>query len=183
MFFTVPIHDVTINFTANHSLRHNVSYVQNMTDSEPRKSTTRWHNLRTDLNASYSDRYWVMDGGVGYSLDKSKSDYTANGTNGQEFRTHASSFGLEVSTSCTYTRHFGYEMASANKSECIWDLEMEYRFLKSKRATVGLNWRDILNSNKGFSASMSDTFWSENRTFGNTSMFIISFSYRFDGFN
>jgi len=73
-------------------------------------------------------------------------------------------------------------MAAANKTECIWDIEAEYRFLKAKRATLGLSWRDILNSNKGFSASMSDTFWNESRTFGNTSMFIISFSYRFNGF-
>lgn len=187
LFFTIPIHDVTLNLTANHSLRHNVSYVQNMTDPEPRKSVTKWHNLRTDIGASYSDRYWVLEGGMGYSLDKSRNDYTSGGTHGQEFRSRASvaytaPFGLELNTRCNLTRHFGYEMASANKTECIWDIEAEYRFLKAKRATLGLSWRDILNSNKGFSASMSDTFWSENRTFGNTSMFVIRFSYRFNGF-
>ncbi len=55
-------------------------------------------------------------------------------------------------------------------------------FMKEKRATLAINWRDILNSEKGFTASMTDTFWSENRTFGNTSMFVISFNYRFNGF-
>lgn len=188
MFFTIPIHDVTLNLTANHSLRHNVSFVQNTADPEPVKSATWWNNLNTNLSVSYSDRFWVLEGGMGYNLDKSKSDYiNGGGTNGNQLRANASvsytaPFGLELNTRCNLTRHFGYEMASANKTECIWDIEAEYRFLKAKRATLGLSWRDILNSNKGFSASMSDTFWNESRTFGNTSMFVISFSYRLNGF-
>lgn len=187
LFFTVPIHDVTITLNGNHTLRHNVSYVQNITDNEPIKSATWYHNLSTNLDASYSDRFWVLRGGAGYNLDKSKSDYMANGTKGHLVRANAevqysAPFGLELSTEFTFNRHFGYEMASANKSECIWNLTAEYRFLKAKRGTLGLNWSDILNSDKGFSASMSDTFWNESRAYGNTSMFVISFSYRFNGF-
>lgn len=187
MFFTVPVHDVTINLTANHTLRHNVSYVQNMTDSEPVKSVTWGQTLSTNLQSNYSNRFWVLSANMGYNLDKSKNDYMSTGTVGHMISggatiEYTAPFGLELNTDINYTRHFGYEMASANKSECVWNIMGEYRFLKGRRGTISLNWRDILNSNKGFSASMSDTFWNESRTFGNTSMFIISFSYRFNGF-
>ena len=47
---------------------------------------------------------------------------------------------------------------------------------------LSLTWRDILRSHKGFSASVSGTNWNESRTYSDTSMFVIGFSYRFNDF-
>jgi hypothetical protein len=129
-----------------------------------------------------------MRGGVGYSLNHSKSDYLTNSTKGQSINANASinydaPFGLELGIDCNFNKPFGYEMASANKTECLLGLSAEYHFLKRRLATVGINWRDILNSYNGFDATMNGTMWNESRTYGDTSMFVISFSYRLNAFD
>ncbi len=134
LFFTQSIHDLVLIFTANHSMRHNVSYVQNTTDYEPIKSVTWQHNLNTNIEANYSNLHWIMRGGVGYNLNKSRNDYMSTGTAGHLLQANAaveytSAFGLELSTECNYNRHFGYEMASANKSETVWNFAAGYRFM------------------------------------------------------
>ncbi|MBR6370227.1 MAG: outer membrane beta-barrel protein, partial [Bacteroidaceae bacterium] len=116
-----------------------------------------------------------------------KSDYMETSNGGKRITASAdisyqSSFGLGASTRINYNRPFGYEMESANRSECLWSISANYSFLKERQATFSLTWRDILKSYSGFSASASGTNWSESRTFGDTSMFVISFSYRFNDF-
>lgn len=187
IFLTKPIHDVTLSFTANHSYRHNVSFVQSTTDMTVQKSATKWHNASCDMSVSYGDKYWIINGNVGYSLDYSKSDYLSSATKGHTITADAdisyqAPFGLALGTSCSLNKPFGYEMASANKTECIWSLTAEYKFLKKKLASIRLNWRDILNSYNGFHASMSSTTWNESRNYGDSSMFVISFSYRMNDF-
>ena len=187
VFFTIPIHDLTLSVNANHSFNHNVAYVQSTTDASAQKSVTRWHKLSTQLGASYGNKYWTLRGNAGYSFDHSQSDYLTTATVGHELTasadiTYEAPFGLEVGTSCNLRKPFGYEMAAANKAECIWGLTAEYKFLKNDMASIRLNWRDILNSYNGFNASMSSTSWNESRTYGDTSMFVISFSYRMNGF-
>ncbi len=73
-------------------------------------------------------------------------------------------------------------MAEANRAECLWNISLEYSFLKQRQAEVRLTWRDILNQYNGFSATVSGTNWNESRTYGDTSMFVITFSYRLNDF-
>ena len=120
-------------------------------------------------------------------MDNSKSDYLDKSSGGKRFNaglelSYQSSIGLGASTTCNYTRPFGYEMESANRPECLWSISADYSFLKERQATLSFTWRDILKSYSGFSANSSGTNWSESRTFGDTSMFVISFSYRFNDF-
>ena len=187
LFLTYPFQDLSVNFTANHSLRHNVAYVQSFTDAEANKSATDYHQVSLGLEGAYSDQFWMIRGDVGYTMDHSKSDYLDNASGGKRFNASAelsyqSSIGLGASTRCSYNHPFGYEMEAANRPECLWSISAEWSFLKSRQATLSLTWRDILKSYNGFSASVSGTSWNESRTFGDTSMFVISFSYRFNNF-
>ncbi len=188
LFFTTTLRDVTVSMTANHTYNHNVSYVQSTTDESAQKSVTKCHNVSTGLSAGYGNKSWLMSTEANYSLNHSKSDYLSDATVGHEVNvtaniTYQSSFGLEVGTTCRLRKPFGYGMKAANKAECIWGLTAEYRFLKNKTATLRLDWRDILNSYNGFQASMSSTSWNESRTYGDTSMFVITFSYKLNDFN
>ena len=187
LFLTYPFQDLSVNFTANHSLRHNVAYVQSFTDASAQKSATDYHQVSLNLEGAYSDQFWVIRGDLGYTMDHSKSDYLDNASGGKRFNASAelsyqSSIGLGASTRCSYNHPFGYEMESANRPECLWSISAEWSFLKSRQATLSLTWRDILKSYNGFYASVSGTSWNESRTFGDTSMFVISFSYRFNSF-
>ena len=187
LFLTYPFRDLSLSFSANHSLRHNVAYVQTYTDSEPGKSATDWNQLSFNLTGGYSNSSWMIQAETGYSVDRSKSDYLDKSNGGKRFNasadiTYTTKFGLGASTSCNYNKPFGYEMAEANRAECLWNISMEYGFLKNRQAEVRVTWRDILKQYNGFSASVSGTSWNESRTFGDTSMFVITFSYRFNDF-
>ena len=121
-------------------------------------------------------------------MNHSKSDYLTKATKGQSINagadiTYEAPFGLELNVDCTFSKPFGYEMAAANKTECLLGLRAEYHFLKKRMATVGIHWRDILNSYNGFNATMDGTTWNESRTYGDTSMFVLSFRYRFNAFD
>ena len=188
VYFTIPIHDFTLSLNATHSFNHGVSYVQNLTDSEARKSATKHHNFDASISGSYGNKYWMMQGNVGYTMNHSKSDYLTKATKGQSINagadiTYEAPFGLELNVDCTFSKPFGYEMAAANKTECLLGLRAEYHFLKKRLATVGIHWRDILNSYNGFNATMDGTTWNESRTYGDTSMFVLSFRYRFNAFD
>ena len=187
VFLTYPFHDFSLSFTANHTFRHNVAYVQTYTDNDIMKSATDWNQLGFNLSGGFSDRFWIIRTETGYSIDRSKSDYLEKSNGGRRFTasgdiSYQTSFGLGASTSCNYNRPFGYEMAEANRAECLWNISLEYSFLKQRQAEVRLTWRDILNQYNGFSASVSGTSWHESRTYGDTSMFVITFRYRFNNF-
>ena len=187
LFLTYPFQDLSVNFTANHSLHHNVAFVQSFTDASVNKSATDYHQTSLNMEGAYSDQFWMIQGNVGYTMDRSKSDYLDKASGGKRFNagvelSYQSSIGLGASTRCSYNRPFGYEMESANRPECLWNISAEWSFLKSRQAMLSLTWRDILKQYNGFSASVSGTSWNESRTFGDTSMFIISFSYRFNDF-
>jgi hypothetical protein len=129
----------------------------------------------------------MISGNVGYDMDRSKSDYLDRSNGGKRVTagaevTYQSSFGLGASTSCRYNHPFGYEMEAANRAECLWNISANYSFLKERQARISLTWRDILKSYNGFSASVTGTSWNESRTFCDTSMFVIAFSYRFNRF-
>jgi len=188
VYFTIPIHDFTLSINTTHSFNHGASFVQNTTDNEARKSITKYHNFDTGISGSYGNKYWMMQGRVGYSMNHSKSDYLTTATKGKAINASAdisyeAPFGLELGLECDFNKPFGYEMAAANKTECLLGLKAEYHFLKRKLATVGVDWRDILNSYNGFNATMDGTMWNESRTYGDTSMFVISFRYRFNAFD
>ena len=156
-------------------------------DASVNKSATDYHQTSLNMEGAYSDQFWMIQGNVGYTMDRSKSDYLDKASGGKRFNagvelSYQSSIGLGASTRCSYNRPFGYEMESANRPECLWNISAEWSFLKSRQATLSLTWRDILKQYNGFSASVSGTNWNESRTFGDTSMFIISFNYRFNDF-
>jgi hypothetical protein len=120
-------------------------------------------------------------------MDHSKSDYLDKASGGKRLSaglqlSYQSPIGLGASTQCSYNRPFGYEMKEANRPECMWNVSAMWSFLKSRQATLSVTWRDILKQYNGFSASVSGTSWNESRTFGDTSMFVIAFSYRFNNF-
>ena len=188
LFLTYPFRDLSLSFTANHSFRHNVAYVQTYTDTEPGKSATDYHQLSFHLSSGYSDRSWMLQAETAYSIDRSKSDYLDKSNGGRRLTasgnvSYQTPFGLGASTTCTFNKPFGYEMAEANRAECLWNISLEYSFLKNRQAEIRATWRDILKSYNGFQASVSGTSWNESRSFGDTSMIVITFSYRFNNFN
>lgn len=188
LYLTYPFSDISAGLTVSHSLNHNVSYVQSYTDASPQTSATDWHQTDFRLSGAYSDASWMVETGAAFSMDRSRSDYLSTSDGGKRISaeisvTYETEFGLGIGSDCSYERPFGYKMESANRTECIWNATASYRFLKQKQAVLSVQWRDILNSCNGFSASMNGTSWNESRLYGETSLFLITFSYRLSQFD
>ncbi len=191
LFLTKLFGQLSVNAIATHTYNNTVGYVQNMASGntstvDATLSTTRWNNYNFIIISGYTDAHWIAGIMANYNIDHRKNQYTATSTNGQSVNArlelrHEMDLGLSLGTNFTYQRHFGYELASANRTDYIWNATVAYRFLKRK-ATLSLEWNDILDQQRGFSASMSDTQWSETRTLGKTSYLLLSFAYRFSMF-
>ena len=188
LFFTHTFHDIIVTTSARYNYSHNMSYVQTAGSGDPMKSASQNHTFTYMLGANYSDVHWIARIENQYVMNYQKSGYVAEATKGNTLRSNLdleynTSFGLQAISNFALDKRFGYKMASTNQTKCTWNIGLEYKFLKEKRAVLSVWWNDILNDEDGFSANMSATGWSESRGYGDTSYFRISFSYRFKDFH
>lgn len=188
VFVTKPVGDVTIAALANYNYNHSVSYVQDYGNAAPVKSASNWQRLDGSVFATFSNKSLVTIVRANYSMDYNKSDYLANATKGQQAGGSLNveyslpiKLNVKVKSDFNYNRKFGFELASANRSEYVWNASAEYKFLSIITASV--EWRDILKSQQGFNASMSGTGWSESQQYGNTSMVLMRLAVKLNGFN
>lgn len=183
IFITKAIGDVSLIATTNYAYTNSVSYVQNLGDLDPVKSATKWQRVDAALYGTYSNKNLIAMGAFTYSIDHNKSDYVQTATKGQQAGANIGfeyklpiKFNVKIKSELKYTRRFGYELESANRSEYLWNSSIEYRFLDF--LTASLEWRDILKSQRGFNATMSATGWSETQQYGNTSMVILRLAFK-----
>lgn len=183
LFITKGIGDVSLIGTLNYSYNHGVSFVQNYGQADPMKSASKWQRVDALLYATYTNKNLILIGSASYSRDHNKSDYVETATKGQQAGANVGleyTLPLKLNIKCKsdlkYTRRFGYELESANRSEYLWNASVEYRFLDF--VTASLEWRDILKSQRGFNATMSSTGWSETQQYGNTSMVVFKLAVK-----
>lgn len=187
IFLTKAFGDVTVAALTNYAYSHSVGYVQNVGDAHPVRSASNWQRIDASSFATYSNKALMLIARVNYSIDHSKSDYLSTATKGQQAGgsvnmeyTLPLKLNIKLKSDFNYNRKFGYELASANRSEYIWNASTEYKFLDI--VTASLEWRDILNSQRGFNASMSATGWSETQQYGNTSMVVLRLAVKLNHF-
>lgn len=186
VFVTKPVGDVTLAALGNYTYNHSVSYVQDATAALPVKSPSNWKRVDASVYATYSNNSLMMILRGNYSLDCNKNEYFATATKGQlagatlnlEY-TLPLKVNIKLKTDFNFNSKFGYELASANRNEYIWNASAEYKFLGI--VTASLEWRDILRSQRGFTASMTGTGWSENQQYGKTSMVLLRVSVKLNG--
>lgn len=104
-------------------------------------------------------------------------DYAVSG----EFRAFMFA-GMEVNTSFACRWRRGYNFASANMNECIWNAGIRYKFLKEKTASIRLEGFDLLKQKKNISYTSSAIENSETRIRCISRYVLFTFSYRFNAF-
>lgn len=187
VFVTKAIGDVTVAGLANYAYNHSVSYVQESSQLSPVKSASDWQHVETQAFATYSNKSVMLIVRANYAVDHNKNGYTTVATNGKQAGgsmnveyTLPLKVNVKLKSDINYTRMFGYELESANRGECIWNASAEYKFLNI--VTASLEWRDILHSQRGFTASMMPTGWSEQQRYGNTSLLLLRLAVKMNGF-
>lgn len=178
LFLTRQFGEVTLATIGSYTRSHTLSYVQDFGSSEAVRSATDWQRADATLMGTYGNKYLTLIAQGKYTLDHNRSDYIATATRGQQAMASLNveytlplKVTIKLKSDFNYSRRFGYELASANRSEYLWNASLEYRFLGI--VTAALEWRDILKSRRGFNASTSSTGWSETQQYGNTSMVLL----------
>lgn len=196
----------TVGSFSNVSFNNMASYFSNASSSEEAQSMIRvdnfqhfledFRNLKAEKNitkntslserlnfAFRTDLFDVgINGSIQYSNVTNKLQPKSNA------RTYNYSYGINgnlnlpwsmsISTDLTNSSRRGYNDASYNTNELLWNVQVSQRFLKGKAATLTLQIYDILRQQTNFSRSVIGTGWSDTEYNAINSYAMLKFSYR-----
>ena len=198
------------NFNTNASMgySHNVGYMSSNSDGSNwgniyrpdgsvnmdyifstialQKSTTKNTNVNEWMRINYrNDLLEVgVNGNVNYSHARNNVQKSANLDSwwfsyGGYFQINTP-WGTALSTDLSEQSRRGYEDASMNTNELIWNMQLSQSFLKDRAATVSLQWFDILRERSTISRNISA--YSRDNTWTNTinSYVMVHLIYRLD---
>ena len=87
-------------------------------------------------------------------------------------------WGMALSTDISEQCRRGYEDASMNTNELIWNAQLSQSFLKGRTATISVQWYDILRERSNISRNISATMRTNTWTNAINSYVMVHFIYR-----
>ena len=151
---------------------------------QTQKSTTRTWNLGERLNLNF--RNDLLDLGVNGNINyqHARNDIQENAN----LDTYTFSYGasaiinmpwnMSLSTDLTEESRRGYNDASMNTNELIWNAQLSQSFLKGNAATVSVQWFDILRQRSNISRTLSALERRDTWTNAINSYVMVHFIYR-----
>ena len=170
-------------------LRYNnyVSYVaQQQADAE--KNTTRSYNFYERLTLGYRNDWLelTLDGQVNYQHSRNELQPSANLNTwqinyGGQFLVRLP-LGFEVSSNLHERSRRGYNDASMNTNELIWNGQVSKTFLRSKSLIVALNFYDLLGQQSNYERWVNATGRSDTQYNSVNSYAMLHIRYRLNMF-
>lgn len=151
---------------------------------QTQKSITRTWNLGERLNLNF--RNDLLDLGVNGNINyqHARNDIQENAN----LDTYTFSYGasaiinmpwnMSLSTDLTEESRRGYNDASMNTNELIWNAQLSQSFLKGNAATVSVQWYDILRQRSNISRTLSALERRDSWTNAINSYVMVHFIYR-----
>ena len=133
--------------------------VNNLEESQ--KSVTKSANINQRLALSYRNEWLEIElsGGVGYN--HSRNDLQTNNNLDTWQYSYGGMVGITapwgtaLTTNLNMQSRRGYNDASMNTNELIWNAQLSQGFLKGKPLTISLQLYDILHQQSTFSRAIS----------------------------
>lgn len=154
----------------------------NLLEKANTKSTDLGENLRINFR---NDLLEVgVNGGMNYQ--HARNDMLASGNRDTWFFNYGGNvvvnmpWDMQFSSDISQQSRRGYDDASMNTNELIWNAQLSQNFLKQKNATVSVQWYDILRNRSSISRSLSATNRSDTWTNAIHSYVMVHFIYRFN---
>ncbi len=152
-----------IQNSLNYNYQNAVAYMALDQQSSSVKSTTRQTTVDDNMRLNYRND-WLevgVNGGVRYNHARNAVRESANldtwtYSYGGNLQLNAP-WGTSLSTDITQQNRRGYEDASMNTNELIWNAQLSQSFLKQKALTLSLQWYDILRERSNISRTISAT--------------------------
>ena len=177
------------NIGTDTRMRYNnyVSYVAQQ-QADAQKNTTRTVNLNERLTAGYRNDWLevTLDGQVNYQHSRNELQPTAN------LDTWQFNYGgqilvrlpldIELSMNLHERSRRGYNDASMNTNELLWNGQVSKSFLKSKSLIVALNFYDLLGQQSNYERWVNATGRSDTRYNSVNSYAMLHVRYRLNMF-
>ena len=164
-----------INSFTNTGYNHYVGYASVNSMSESQKSVTKSVNINQRLAFSYRNDWLEVElsGGVGYNHSRNDQQ-TSNNLDTWQFSYGGlvgitAPWGTALTTNINMQSRRGYNDASMNTNELIWNAQLSQGFLKGKPLTISLQLYDILHqqSTRAISAmGRTDTEYNSITSYG-----------------
>ena len=177
-----------VNTFTNLSYAHNVGYVSVDTNSDSQKSVTKTTGISERLATSYRND-WLeveLNGSVNYNhsrseLQKSNNLDTWMFSYGGMVGVTAP-WGTSLTTNLNMQSRRGYNDASMNTNELIWNAQVSQGFLKGKPLTISLQLYDILHEQSNISRAITASMRSDTEYNAITSYAMLHVIYRLNLF-
>ena len=177
----------TINSFARANYQNQVAYLYNKDTKMDDKNTTTGLTLAENLNGSYRNSWFEfsLNGSIEYTAERSKLR-PENNQNPYTFSYGASTnitlpWQMTLSTNITNQSRRGYNDASYNNNELIWNAQIAQNLLKGA-ATISFEMYDILKQQSNVSRSLSADMPSVTEYNSINSYCMVHFIYRLNIF-
>ena len=177
----------TINSFSRVNYRNQVAFLYNKETLHDDKNTTTGLTLAENLNGSYRNDWFEfsLNGSIEYTAERSKLRPEKN-QNPYTFSYGASTnvtlpWQMTLSTNITNQSRRGYDDASLNNNELIWNAQIAQSLLKGA-ATVSFEMYDILKQQSNISRSLTADVRSVTEYNSINSYCMVHFIYRLNIF-
>ena len=148
------------------------------------KSTTRSTNVSERLNLNFRNDLLEVGVNGNISYQHARNDLQAN----VNLDTYNFSYGgniainmpwnMSLNTDIGQSSRRGYDDASMNTNELIWNAQLSQSFLKKNAATVSVQWYDILRQRSNISRSLTASRRSDSWSNAINSYVMVHFIYK-----
>ncbi len=177
-----------VNTATNLGYNNSVGYVTLDRNSNSEKTTTRTTSISERLGASYRND-WIefeLNGSVNYqharnTLQPNNNLDTWRFTYGFDTNVQLP-WNMQLSTNMNMNSRRGYNDASLNTNELIWNAQISQSFLKGNALTVMLQFYDILREQSNFSRTINAMQRSDTEYNAITSYAMLTANFKFNVF-
>ena len=163
--------------------RNNVGYI--IVKKASQRNITMTTNISENIGISYTNAWFY--GQLRGNLRYSNSTYSHEDRDGRK----DFNFGINYNTQLTLPLNFGISSdvnyraqrglsEGYNKDEILWNAGISKQFMKGNRASLRLEWTDILKQRLSISRSVSANYIEDSEFNALTSYVLLSFTYRFN---
>ena len=150
------------------------------------KSVTRTTELGENLRFNYRNDLIEVGVNGGMNYQHARNDMQSTGNRDTWFFNYGGNvvintpWDMQFSSDISQQSRRGYDDASMNTNELIWNAQISQNFLKSKNATISVQWYDILRERSSISRNLSATSRSDTWTSAIHSYVMVHLIYRFN---
>lgn len=174
---------IALSCDINGTYNRGVGLINEDMEEKPRRSITRSKSLTTRGGFSFISAKGGCNLMANWTLNRSANDFRDGDIITRDYTLMFSPHldlpcGFYVGSELNYNIRTGTDINPRDFRQCVWNMEVKWRFLRQRVAEVAFVWADILSDRKSYirSVTASGVNESYNRQIG--SYFFVSFSYR-----